>query len=122
MAEAVASLVNEVFRRVKSFFRAPEEIGALQESVKDFAILVDEIKGQHGDAVTAPHRAMLTIGRLDQITARARRRARARNRTNVYRLQDALKENRLSLLAAMGANNLVSTNRSAKHLRIQIGD
>lgn len=102
---------------------------ALQEQVEDFAILVSDIKDHYAGAApetitTALFRTTMTLRHLHSIiktkilqepniTVRVLRRAWARNRTNVFRLQDALKENRLSLLAAMSANSLYSSSRSA---------
>ncbi|KAL8901605.1 MAG: hypothetical protein Q9207_005117 [Kuettlingeria erythrocarpa] len=138
MAEAVAlfasvitivALVKDGVRRVRTFFRASEELVALQEQVGDFAALVSDIKDHHAGpapqtVTTALFRATLTLEHMHSIiktkvlreqnvTARTFRRAWARNRTNVFRLQDALKENRLNLLAAMSANNLDSSRQSA---------
>ncbi|KAL8924226.1 MAG: hypothetical protein Q9208_004190 [Pyrenodesmia sp. 3 TL-2023] len=125
----IAALVKESVRRVRTFLRASEELVALQEQVEDFAVLVRDIKDQHASTApqtitTALFRATQTLRHLhslmktkvlreQNITARALRRAWARNRTNIFRLQDVLKENRLSLLAAMSASSLYSSSRSA---------
>lgn len=125
----LATLVKEAIRRVKLVYRASEELKALQEQVEDFASLVKDIKDEQTQSVppaiaAALHRATLTLGQLHNVirskvlceqgsTARARRRAWARNRSNVFGLQDTLKENRLSLLVAISANNMSSLNMSA---------
>ncbi|KAI4198272.1 MAG: hypothetical protein LQ346_002812 [Caloplaca aetnensis] len=124
----IAALVKEGVRKMRTFLRASEEIVALQEQIEDFAALVSDIKEHHAGAAsqaipTALFRATVTLGHLHSIiktkvireqnvTVRAVRRTWARNRTNVFRLQDQLKENRLSLIAAMSAHGLYSSSRS----------
>lgn len=94
----------------------------LKEQLENFTSLVNEIDIQPENSLSTAistnlSRAKLTLEQLDQLlkakvsrnangTPRARRRAWTRNRSKVYKLQDALKEHRLNLLAAMSARNL----------------
>lgn len=94
----------------------------LKEQIEDFACLVNEIENQPAISLsitisTLLSRAKLSLEQLDQIvknkilrnangTPRARRRAWVKNRSKICRIQDALKEHRLNLLAAMGSSSL----------------
>lgn len=125
----IATLIKEIVKRAKTICRASEEFRILQEQVEDFGILVRKMTDQQAKiddqaTETALHRATQTLGQLDNIikndllrehnsTIRVGRRAWARNRSMVLRLQDTLKENRLSLLAAMSANNMSSSKKSS---------
>jgi hypothetical protein len=95
---------------------------SLQEQVEHFTNLVKEINDQHAVSLssvikTSLSRAKITLEQLDQLiqvkilknvngTSRARRRAWTRNRSKVYKIQNALKEHRVNLLAAISANSL----------------
>ena len=91
--------------------------------MEHFSILLDDIRRQDGachSATVAPilSKAQSTLEELDQLlqvkflrnihsTSRARKRAWARNRSKVYKMQNDLKELRASLIAAMGASSLL---------------
>lgn len=94
----------------------------MKEQIEDFTSLLDEIDRQRTASIsttisTSLSRAKLTLEQLDQIVknkllrnanggSRARRRAWVRNKSKVCNIQNALKEHRLNLLAAMGTTNL----------------
>ena len=93
----------------------------LQEQLSQFQLLVNTVKENEqyrcAGVTSALLRAERTIQRLNQLvqirllknaegTSRVRRRAWARNKSKILRLQDALKEHRAELVAAMTASNL----------------
>lgn len=93
-----------------------------QEHVEQFAILVEEIRGQCTDCpssviATSLSRAKHTLDKLDHLiqvnlaknvhgTSRARRRVWARNKSKIYEIENELKEHRANLTAALSANSM----------------
>ena len=94
----------------------------MKEQIEDLTSLLDEIDRQPPASLsttisTSLLRAKLTLEQLDQIVkikllrntdggSRARHRAWVRNKSKVCKIQKALKEHRLNLVAAMGVTNL----------------
>ena len=94
----------------------------LQEQVGNFTSILKEIDDQQALSLSTVitrnlSRAKLTLEQLDQLirarilknvngTSRARRRAWTRNKSKVGKFQDALKDHRMDLLAAISANSL----------------
>ena len=94
----------------------------MKEQIEDLTNLLDEIEHQPAAFLSTTIsmsllRAKQTLERLDQIVKtkllrnadggpRARRRAWVRNKSKVCKIQKALKEHRLNIVAAMGATNL----------------
>lgn len=93
----------------------------LQEQILQFQVLVNTVKENEDYRSTGVTSALLgaerTIQRLNQLvqirllrkvegTSRFRRRAWARNKSKILKLQDTLREHRAELVAAMTASNM----------------
>ena len=93
----------------------------LQEQLLQFQVLVNTVKENEdyrtASVISALPGAERTIHRLNQLvqirlskkvegTSRVRRRAWVRNKTKILKLQDALREHRAELVAAMTASNM----------------
>ncbi|KAL8789478.1 MAG: hypothetical protein Q9195_006803 [Heterodermia aff. obscurata] len=119
----MATLVNEGIKRAKLLYQAADELKT--EQIEDLTNLLHEIDRQPTASLSATIstsllRAKLTLEQLDQIVkikllrnaeggSRARHRAWVRNKSKVCKIQKALKEHRLNLIAAMGVTNLETT-------------
>ncbi|KAL9045865.1 MAG: hypothetical protein Q9214_001166 [Letrouitia sp. 1 TL-2023] len=124
----IAAGVNIGVKYAKACSRAREELEALETRVEQFSTLVKDIDAQQAIRSSAAiaailAKAKLTLERLGELvqnkllknvngTSRARRRAWARNKSRVYRIQAELKEYRANLTAAVSTNNTVSANCS----------
>ena len=101
----------------------PIAFNDFQAQVEHFSILLEGIHHQEGVCNSAAVATILstaksTLEKLNQLvqvklvknmhgTSRARKRAWARNKSKVYKMQNELKELRASLTAAMGASCLL---------------
>ncbi|MCJ1265528.1 hypothetical protein MMC22_005408, partial [Lobaria immixta] len=119
--------VVEVVKRARTFYRASEELGELLEQVEQFANVlsgIDDRKSTYpSNVITILGRAKTTLEQLKSLvetkiitkvnnSSRVRRRAWAKSRSKVYRIQSSLKEDRLNLVIALTADQSSSTARS----------
>ncbi|MCJ1429915.1 hypothetical protein MMC29_007830 [Sticta canariensis] len=124
----ITAVLTKSVKAVKEYYRAFEEVEALEAQVEHFSILLEGIHRQEGVYNSAAVATILstvnsTLEKLNQLvqvelvknmhgTSRARKRAWARNKSKVYKMQNELKELRASLTAAMGASSLSSAIRA----------